>query len=190
MKAKFSCGFCGVEFYDYESNRTKTVSGLFFCSPKHRAAYRSKKSKENSPIKDFSRCVSCGETKSVSEFYKDKKCVANGCVQYSCKMCIKKEREKYYDQHTEEVNKRVRTHRKENPGKRKSHPDENSLAHKLLNEAVKKGKIVKPKLCENCHKKKWLHAHHYKGYDYPLEVVWLCPSCHHAAHGRGPQARA
>ena len=26
-------------------------------------------------------------------------------------------------------------------------------------------------------------------YDKYFDVIWLCPSCHHSAHGRGPKAR-
>lgn len=48
-----------------------------------------------------------------------------------------------------------------------------------LHYAVRTGKIIKPLKCENCNTiPKRLEAHHYKGYDHPLEVKWLCTSCH------------
>jgi len=29
-----------------------------------------------------------------------------------------------------------------------------------------------------------LHGHHWRGYDYPLEVWWVCPTCNHALAGK------
>lgn len=51
--------------------------------------------------------------------------------------------------------------------------------------AVRYGKILKPDICMNCGTKpKRLEAHHYKGYDHPLKVIWLCTSCHRALEPR------
>ena len=43
--------------------------------------------------------------------------------------------------------------------------------------AIKKGLIIKPKKCEVCEKVKLLQAHH-EDYTKPLEVIFLCHSCH------------
>jgi len=57
-----------------------------------------------------------------------------------------------------------------------------SRAHDLLNKAVKRGDLVKPTLCEKCHDAhRHIHGHH-EDYEKPLEVIWLCPPCHHNRH--------
>ena len=63
---------------------------------------------------------------------------------------------------------------------RKNHP-EAVKAHKILAAAIKIGKIKKPKNCLNCNELRRLSAHH-KTYDKPLEVLWVCSSCHKLLH--------
>lgn len=64
----------------------------------------------------------------------------------------------------------------------------------ILNTAVRKGIIKKPTSCSKCGTKresKFIHGHHWN-YFRPLDVVWLCATCHvklHnrlAANGKGP----
>jgi len=55
----------------------------------------------------------------------------------------------------------------------------------LLKYAVKVGRIVKTDHCEMCHGlfiERRLQGHHFKGYEFPLEVKWLCYRCHKAIH--------
>lgn len=60
-------------------------------------------------------------------------------------------------------------------------------AHQQVWAAVKSGRLIKPKNCERCGKvttSRSLHAHHCD-YNKPLDVMWLCASCHdewHAHH--------
>lgn len=63
---------------------------------------------------------------------------------------------------------------------RQEHPDRVSASLKLRN-AVSKGEIVKPKLCQDCKLEKRLCGHH-EDYLKPLKVVWLCNSCHKLRH--------
>jgi len=52
----------------------------------------------------------------------------------------------------------------------------------IVDYAVKKGKIRKPKKCERCHNvHNHLHAHH-PNYNQPFNILWLCPSCHKLIH--------
>lgn len=44
-------------------------------------------------------------------------------------------------------------------------------------------KINRPKLCEKCHQKKDLQAHH-PDYTKKLDVIWLCFHCHCHEHGK------
>jgi len=53
-------------------------------------------------------------------------------------------------------------------------------ARYILNYAVAIGKIKKPKICSFCKEHKKVNGHH-TDYSKPLEVRWLCTSCHRLA---------
>jgi len=59
--------------------------------------------------------------------------------------------------------------------------DEKVLARRALNNAVKRGAVVKPAVCDGCHQPGKLHGHH-ADYSQPLKVRWLCPPCHALEH--------
>jgi hypothetical protein len=63
-------------------------------------------------------------------------------------------------------------------------------AHAKVREALKNGLLTKPDICELCGRdaRIILHtvfgpcearivAHHWRGYDYPFEIWWICRSC-------------
>jgi len=54
-------------------------------------------------------------------------------------------------------------------------------AHIILNNAVKTGRIPRPEECCECNAIGRLHAHH-EDYSKPLDVMWLCASCHKLKH--------
>lgn len=64
-------------------------------------------------------------------------------------------------------------------------------AHVLVGNAVRDGRLTKPKACESCGEApKRLHGHH-DDYAQPLNVRWLCPRCHkewHEENGEGANA--
>lgn len=60
------------------------------------------------------------------------------------------------------------------------HP-ERLQARRKLHYAVKVGRLVRPDACDECGKACKPHAHHHN-YDLPLDVRWLCPSCHGLQH--------
>lgn len=51
--------------------------------------------------------------------------------------------------------------------------------------AVKTGVLVRPSACEFCKCECKPQAHH-KDYSKPLEVIWICASCHRFAHSALP----
>ena len=72
--------------------------------------------------------------------------------------------------------------------------DDNELStiRRKVHAAVESGELIKPKTCELCGcdplaeevkiwnpkpKRVGLVAHHWKGYDHPLEVWWVCYPC-------------
>ena len=64
---------------------------------------------------------------------------------------------------------------------RERHP-ERYAAHRAVYIALSQGRLVRPDACEGCgDTDARLHAHH-PDYTAPLDVEWLCPPCHSAAH--------
>ena len=64
---------------------------------------------------------------------------------------------------------------------RKKHP-EGVSAMSYVYRAIKSGKLIKSTLCSICkQKKKIIHGHH-SDYSKPLEVIWVCHSCHKNIH--------
>lgn len=65
--------------------------------------------------------------------------------------------------------------------------------YRAVKRALKSGELVRPKSCERCGGGKRIAAHH-DDYSKPLQVQWLCSSCHgkrHAeleAEGKSPWA--
>ena len=55
----------------------------------------------------------------------------------------------------------------------------------MVNYAVKTGKLTRSTRCETCgavpvaEKRSAIVAHHWNGYDDPLNVMWVCYSCNH-----------
>jgi hypothetical protein len=67
---------------------------------------------------------------------------------------------------------------------------EGQLAHTLVKAAVRAGTLVRPARCEQCGKvQRGLHGHH-EDYGKPLEVIWLCNTCHLLRHGNHRLPRA
>lgn len=60
------------------------------------------------------------------------------------------------------------------------HPDR-ALAHQILGNAVARGKFKKQSVCEFCGATTNIDGHH-QDYSRPLEVIWLCRSCHQKLH--------
>lgn len=63
---------------------------------------------------------------------------------------------------------------------RKNNP-EKFAAKSIIHRAVQRGKIIKPKKCTKCGREVLLSGHH-PDYTKPLEVIWLCGSCHKLLH--------
>lgn len=63
-----------------------------------------------------------------------------------------------------------------------------TVAHSLLNRAVGKGKVVRPKRCSHCGDECKPEAHHWD-YTKPYEVAWLCHWCHCNLHRAEEQGR-
>ena len=127
-------------------------------------------------------CFKCELKKKLSEFYKHPK-MADGHLG-KCKDCTKKDSRK--NSRTEKTRNREKE-RNSKPKRIKQNSQnarrwrienpEKYLAQNKLNNALRDGKIIKPKFCEECGTESKLHGHH-EDYSKPLGVIWLCVSCH------------
>lgn len=128
-------------------------------------------------------CVECQEERAFDDFYASRR---------SCKECVKRA-----------VRARARTNpavqeydraRAKTPERRaharavsKKWREEHPLAYKAqtaVNNAVRDGRLAKAP-CEFCGRED-VHAHH-RDYSKPLDVIWLCPKCHHRLHASFPE---
>jgi hypothetical protein len=66
---------------------------------------------------------------------------------------------------------------------------EKRAAHVILGNAVRDGLVSKPKCCSRCGAGGKIHGHHFD-YTKPLDVIWLCPACHHQEHADNDNAVA
>lgn len=58
-------------------------------------------------------------------------------------------------------------------------------ARLLYKDALRKRLLIPVDKCEICNSSgeiETLSGHHYKGYNYPLDVQWLCRTCHGRIH--------
>jgi len=130
------------------------------------------------------KCKQCKITKCDSEFYVSNKS--------KCKECVKSNVRENYQKNIEHYRSYERT-----PNRKKSH-NERQLAnqkryrskhnkkykvHGIVNNAIKTGELINPRICEKCDSKNHIVGHH-DDYDKPLEVRWLCQVCHMDWHSK------
>jgi hypothetical protein len=79
----------------------------------------------------------------------------------------------YYKNHSKQLIKKVLDCRKREP--------EKTIARSKVYYAIKTGKLIKPTKCSDCNEEKFLQGHH-EDYSKPLNLIWLCTTCHHKKH--------
>lgn len=151
------------------------------------------------PLGRDSRCKACRAELRRERYAADP---AKGCAESreyyqnkkddpGFKTARKEQHRRWYRKNIEVIKENVRKYQAENPEKmaeylrrqRQRFP-EKAKARRELNLAVHRGKLAKPSQCERCRAKttsRSLHGHH-EDYSKPLEVEWLCVSCHAAHH--------
>lgn len=88
-------------------------------------------------------------------------------------MLARKHNNDWYQRNRHRKLEKVAEHKKNNPEKIK--------AKAALNNALKSGRLTRPYKCERCESSSNIQGHHYD-YSLPLEVIWLCCSCHTKEH--------
>lgn len=75
---------------------------------------------------------------------------------------------------------------------KKRHAEKNrakKVVSQMVNNAVRDGKLKKLYVCQSCNKTGCRIEGHHDDYRYPMDVRWLCSSCHRAWHKKnGPGA--
>ena len=141
-------------------------------------------------------CKRCGVYYSRSGFFADTR------GHWICRVCRKNTARKYYEAHKTEAAAAAKAYQLANPGYaakqgklyRERHPAKvkkaaaaryqrdriKCNARVKVWQALKTGKLTKGP-CSNCGSNIRVQAHH-ENYDQPLEVMWLCTTCHVGLH--------
>ncbi len=140
-------------------------------------------------------CLMCKVEKSLDDFYPHQS-TRDGRDTY-CKLCTKERNKRKYDRVMQDPKlravRRAQT-RITNAKWRKANPQKNHASERAyqdrepekmharwsLRGAVRRGNLVKPKVCSCCRQPTLandLHGHH-ADYGKPLDVEWLCRECH------------
>jgi hypothetical protein len=134
-------------------------------------------------------CTSCGIEKPFSEFWKHP--LGRHGLRPRCKTCLNAQIRSYqranpeklraatkrwYDRDPERARRMARDQKAKNPRRER--------AHRLVREAVRRGEIVRPVFCSTCGRSDLRIEAHHEDYDMPLDVNWLCSSCHGATHAK------
>ena len=144
-------------------------------------------------------CSKCGETKSRSEFHKNR--TTKDGLKSWCKECCRAYQQsdtgiavnqrsglKFRRNNLEKTQERSRIsgkkYRLDYPDRvkatKKKYRDENkekTKASSVINNGIASGKITRPDHCESCFKECKPEAHH-EDYSKPFDVDWLCKKCH------------
>jgi len=117
------------------------------------------------------RCRKCGSVLSLEEFHRYR--ASPDGRQSACKVCHRAAVAASTARHRDANYRRNRRWIKQNAEKR--------VAHLAVYRAVASGRLVRPEACDDCGAGGSIHAHH-DNYSRQLDVRWLCPLCHAAAH--------
>jgi len=151
-------------------------------------------------VETMKQCKKCEEVKSVEDFYS----TATGTKAARCKECVKigvrSNYRKNIDHYTQyEKDRMFLPHRvnaraeyiKTDAGKKsiykstKNYRGKNKkayLAHSRVGHAINSGVLEKPDDCQVCKRYSPRIQAHHCDYSMPLDVMWLCSTCHAAWH--------
>ena len=130
-------------------------------------------------------CKNCERELPLSDFPPANN--TNSGVRAWCRECSRKRNREWYASHPEKVaakNRRQTAMRKLQPV---PYWPEQGRAHAAVHSALRKGTLIRPDVCPECGDVTRLDAHH-EDYSKPLDVTWLCRSCHLILHRRSEAA--
>lgn len=134
------------------------------------------------------KCKACGLTKPVDAFSAAPS-NADG-YRTRCKACRAAERRKRYQTTKATERAQVRRYQRANPDKvlatylkRAERQGTHEAAQHAVVWALKVQRLTRHSHCQMCGKHGRMQAHH-ADYTRPLDVIWVCPSCHQYADSR------
>lgn len=140
------------------------------------------------------KCGRCGEFFPVEGFYRNKRTllgITSECRKCHCQTSIKsRDKDSARDANRVHMAKARRQdperfRERERAYSRKRVRNDRVAARQELNYAVRSGRVAKPDYCATCGSNAKLTAHH-DDYSKPLDVRWLCYSCHGKEHRKEP----
>ena len=108
-----------------------------------------------------------------------------------CRKCRYITATRWKNANPEKMNSYLRKYRKAGYSRIKAEADRTKRtaafkAHAAVARALRKGKLIRPSICERCRLECKPQAHH-PDHSKWLEVIWLCRACHLAEHGYTPR---
>ena len=118
-------------------------------------------------------CTKCGILQSLTEFYRDS--TRSLGRRGTCRSCTLRTHQAYCakPENRARVNASVKRYGKRNIEMVRLV----QLVSKTIQNAIKRGELVRPEICSECGKKGRIEAAH-SDYQRRLDVRWLCVSCH------------
>ena len=148
-------------------------------------------------------CTKCGVEKDYLDFYK--RADSPDGFAYRCKVCMSAHTKAWQQANSEEIAAYKKAYRQANPEKvaamvkacRQANPEqvaatakanrlkypEKYKARAAVSDAVKAGRLTRPQECSSCTVSCKPDGHH-DDYGKPLDVRWLCTTCHVAHHNK------
>jgi len=171
------CRTCSASFQPTPRQRVK---GDWLCPQCSRAYEASRRARRQPFVGDpyatgkNKRCSDCKHTKHCTEFYKSAH-QWDG-LDSRCKDCQRKRRKSP----TGFANMAPAKMRALKQKWLTAHPDAALSGYRLRGQ-VRTGKVRRPSICANCGVSGYVEGHH-ENYSRPLDVTWLCRSCHKRRH--------
>lgn len=140
------------------------------------------------PPATLKTCKKCLVSKDRGDFYAHKM-MGDGLLSF-CKECVKERIAAHRDRNIERIRDYDRGRYRTNPHRQQqlkelamqSNKDQaKRKAHYLTGNAVRDGRLVRPDHCSICSRECKPEAHH-DDYSNPLDVRWMCRSCHRRHH--------
>ena len=134
------------------------------------------------------QCKGCKKTLPMAEFYRHK-AMADGFLNF-CKTCVKNRVRMYRQDNLEDCREYDRQRYRSSESRKQQLRDFSrnafldpvkSKAWRTTSNAIRDGKLRRPNTCSTCGVICKPEAHH-EDYSSPLDVRWLCRSCHCKLH--------